>query len=97
VVGTLEVGIIGYYSQRPMLDFAGLIQPEVAQQLKSNTTYEDAALWAVENKRPDYLVLHSGAFPKVERGYVAQHCHLVKQYLKGLYGYTSDMDIYACQ
>ena len=24
-VGTLEVGIIGYYSQRSMVDFAGLI------------------------------------------------------------------------
>ena len=26
-VGALEVGIIGYYSHRSMVDFAGLIQP----------------------------------------------------------------------
>ena len=51
-VGTLEVGIIGYYSQRPMVDFAGLIQPEVARQLRQNTTYDDAALWAAQRYRP---------------------------------------------
>ena len=32
-VGTLEVGMVGFYSQRPMIDFAGLIQPETALQL----------------------------------------------------------------
>ncbi len=40
-VGTLEVGIIGYYSNRPIVDFAGLIQPEVANYLNHGTTYED--------------------------------------------------------
>lgn len=97
LVGALEVGIIGYYSHRPMLDFAGLIQPDIAQQLKFNTTYDDVALWAVENKRPDYLVLHSGGFPKVEQSYVAQYCHLVKRFPKEPYGYSSDMDMYACK
>jgi hypothetical protein len=56
-VGTLEVGIIGYYSQRPMVDFAGLIQPEVAQQLAPGRTYEDSATWAIQTYRPDYVVL----------------------------------------
>jgi predicted nucleotidyltransferase len=32
-VGTLEVGIIGYYARRRMVDFAGLIQPDVALQM----------------------------------------------------------------
>jgi hypothetical protein len=44
LIGTLETGIIGYYAERPMLDFAGLIQPEVARRLGLKTTYEDAAL-----------------------------------------------------
>jgi hypothetical protein len=70
-VGTLEVGLIGYYSQRRMIDFAGLIQPQVSNQLTAQTTYEDAALWAVEPYRPGYLVLHNNLFPRLEQGYVA--------------------------
>ena len=29
-IGTLEVGIIGYFAQRRLVDFAGLLQPDVA-------------------------------------------------------------------
>ena len=56
IVGSLEVGIIGFFADRPMVDFAGLIQPEVAEQFNSETTYEDSALWAVSNYKIDYLV-----------------------------------------
>ncbi|RPI31342.1 MAG: hypothetical protein EHM70_11710, partial [Chloroflexota bacterium] len=56
-VGALEVGIIGYYARRPMIDFAGLIQPEVAAQFKENTTYQDTAVWAFERYHPNYLVV----------------------------------------
>ncbi|NJN65828.1 MAG: hypothetical protein HC884_03485 [Chloroflexaceae bacterium] len=59
-VGTLEVGIIGYYAQRRMIDFAGLIQPEVARHLPGTRTYDDSTLWAFRQFRPDYLVLHHG-------------------------------------
>jgi hypothetical protein len=65
-VGALEVGIIGYYADRRMIDFAGLIQPETAQQLTRTTTYEDAALWAIDRFHPDYLVLTQGQMPRVE-------------------------------
>jgi hypothetical protein len=61
-VGTLEVGIIGYYSQRDMVGFAGLIQPEVARQLTPSTTYEDSARWAIQTYEPDYVVLPRGIF-----------------------------------
>ena len=71
-VGTQEVGIIGYYSQRPMVDFAGLIQPEVAAQLTPNTTYDDAALWAAQHYHPEYLVLQEGGFPVLQQGYARQ-------------------------
>jgi hypothetical protein len=56
-VGTLEVGILGYYGQRTMVGFAGLIQPEVARQLAPDRTYEDSATWAIQTYRPDYVVL----------------------------------------
>jgi hypothetical protein len=65
-VGTLEVGIIGYYAQRRMIDFAGLIQPEVAAHLTPTSTYQDAAIWAVERFHPAYLVLQEQIFPRLE-------------------------------
>ncbi len=78
-VGTLEVGIIGYYAQRRMIDFAGLIQPETALQLTKETTYEDAAIWAVHHFRPDYLILRDGLFTRLERDpAVARSCRRVK-------------------
>jgi hypothetical protein len=96
LIGTLETGIIGYYAERPMLDFAGLIQPEVARQLGLKTTYEDAALWAVEHIRPNYLVLHSGIFPRLEQGFAAKYCNLTKQFQGEKYGYSQNLDIYTC-
>jgi hypothetical protein len=56
-VGALEVGIIGYCADRKMVDFAGLIQPRVAAQFDFGKDYEDAAIWAVETYKPDYLVI----------------------------------------
>lgn len=56
-VGALEVGIVGYYSQRPIVDFAGLIQPEVADQLGPSATYHDSATWAIQTYQPDYVLL----------------------------------------
>jgi hypothetical protein len=96
-VGTLEVGLIGYYSQRRMIDFAGLIQPQVSNQLTTHTTYEDAALWAVEHYRPDYLVLHENHFPRLEQGYAAQDCVVIKRFPGNAYGYSANLDVYACK
>lgn len=61
-VGSLEVGIIGYYAGRPIVDFAGLIQPEVADHLTPAGTYQDSAIWAIQAYRPDYVVLRRDAF-----------------------------------
>jgi hypothetical protein len=61
-VATLEVGIIGYYAQRPMIDFAGLIQPEVARQLGTARTYLGSATWAIQRYWPEYVVMHHDGF-----------------------------------
>ena len=95
-VGALEVGIIGYYARRPMVDFAGLIQPEVAAQLKAQTTYEEAALWAVDNLSPKYLVLQSGVFPRLEADYVSESCAVQKIFRGEKYGYSQDLNVFAC-
>ncbi len=96
-IGTLEVGIIGYYAHRPMVDFAGLIRPKVAAQLTGGTNYEYAALWAVEYYQPQYLVLFQGDFPQLEQGYVAQRCRLGKTLIGNEFNFGRDLSVYDCQ
>ncbi|NCC36695.1 MAG: DUF2029 domain-containing protein, partial [Chloroflexia bacterium] len=64
-VGTLEIGVIGYYSQRHMIDFAGLIQPEVNAIFREGGGYRDAALAALAHHQPAYVVNHEEAFPLI--------------------------------
>jgi hypothetical protein len=96
-VGSLEVGIVGFYAQRPMVDFAGLIQPDLAEQFSLNTTYEDAAFWAVENFTPEYLVLHDGLFNQFEQEYAKPNCVDVKRLKGEQYSYNFDLTIYDCR
>ena len=95
-VGTLEVGIIGYYCQRPMVDFAGLIQPEVARQLDYQTTYEVSALWAIEHYRPQYLVLNPAWFPSLLNKEATSGCREVQRFPGEEYGYDGALTIYHC-
>jgi hypothetical protein len=66
-VATLEVGVIGYYAQRPMIDFAGLLQPETALRFSPSTTYDDAAVWATHTFQPDYIVLQDGTLRQLQQ------------------------------
>jgi arabinofuranosyltransferase len=96
VIGTLEVGILGYYAHRPMVDFAGLIQLDVAAQLAGGDNYQHAALWAVKQYQPQYLALFSGDFPRLEQGYVAGRCLLEETFTGQQYRFDKDLDIYRC-
>lgn len=51
-VGVSEVGVMGYASGRPMVDFLGLIQPDAAAALARG----DPA-WTLQTYQPDYLAL----------------------------------------
>lgn len=95
-VGALEVGIIGYYSERPMIDFAGLVQPEIATRLGKETTYADSALWAAAHYQPATLVIQEGLFPALETGYISQYCGFVKQFPGEPFGYPYNLNIYHC-
>jgi len=96
-VGALEVGIIGYFAHRPMVDFAGLIQPEVARQLNEDTTYDDAALFAASKFKPDFLVLQEGNFPKLDQGFVSPNCQAVTTFSGDQYGYPTNLNVYRCR
>jgi hypothetical protein len=52
VIGVAEVGQLGYYAERTMIDYLGLIQPEVSQAVRRRDIY-----WWLPNFMPDYLVL----------------------------------------
>jgi hypothetical protein len=95
-VGSLEVGILGYYAQRPMVDFAGLIEPSVAEQFNANTTYEDAALWAVDNFNPQYIVLYDGYFRQLEQDLSQKNCEKAKRFKGNQYSFDWNLTIYDC-
>jgi hypothetical protein len=74
-IGTLEVGVIGFYAERAMIDFAGLLQPDVAAVFGPSTTYEDSAQWAIDHYRPDYLVFTGDSLSQTrESASVAEAC-----------------------
>ncbi len=95
-VGSLEVGIIGYYSHRKMIDFAGLLEPSMADIFTSSSTYEDIALWVLENDPPRFIVVHTAFLPKLEQYLVSSQCVRQAHFKGSDYRYESDIDIYQC-
>jgi hypothetical protein len=95
-IGALEVGIIGYYSGRKMIDFAGLIQPSIAEQLAPTTSYQDAASWAIKTYRPDYLILPTAWAGEFSDGAELAACHNIKRFFGDPYGYRGDLIVYHC-
>ncbi len=96
LISSLEIGIIGYYADRRMVDFAGLLQPEVAQRLHNSPTYEDAAIWAATNYSPDYIVLVKGDLRALKQGYLDENCRVDKHFQSNDYGYGAFINVYAC-
>lgn len=95
-VASLEVGIIGYYAQRRMVDFAGLIQPEIATKFSSKFGYEEAATYAFDQYSPDYVVLPDDIFPDFKNESVSPACSPVKTFTASEYGANWDLHIYRC-
>jgi hypothetical protein len=94
-VGALEIGIIGYYSKRTIIDFAGLVQPEVARQMRSDSNYEDTAEWAVSHYKPDYVILQIGGFPDLEKT-LRKQCTQAAYFKASKYDAPWDLIIYHC-
>jgi len=53
-VAVMEVGLIGYYSRRPMIDLLGLVDPPSRRAL-----IHGDILWPIAHYRPEYVVLSS--------------------------------------
>ncbi len=95
-VGVLEVGIIGYYAQRRMIDFAGLLQPDVAAQMKAETTFDDTALWAAQQYQPTYIVQFDGDFLRLQNEFIDPYCQPVQKFRGIEYNFGRDLTIYQC-
>jgi hypothetical protein len=54
LVASIEIGVVGYYSQRAILDTMGLISPAMRGHLSGWT---DTLVYAVTNYWPDYAVV----------------------------------------
>jgi hypothetical protein len=96
-IGALEVGIIGYYAGRNMLDFAGLIQPDLARDMRRATTYDDLALLSAQRRPPDIVITLTGVLPRFERDFIQPHCALLHQLAGSEYAFGADVSIHACR
>ena len=97
VVSSLEIGVIGYYADRRMVDFAGLLRPEVAQHLVNSVNYEDTAAWTVEKYSPDYVVLVKGDLRSLKQGYLQENCRVAEDFQSDTFGYGAFINVYACK
>ncbi len=50
-----EIGILGFYSERKVIDLCGLVTPELSKLLRVGSQ----AVTAIETYSPDYILLHS--------------------------------------
>jgi hypothetical protein len=78
-LGAIEIGILGYYARRPVVDFAGLLQPALAARFTPQMTLEDLASQAIETYSPEYLAIWEGDFPNLENGRLSTYGCLVVQ------------------
>jgi hypothetical protein len=95
-IGALEIGILGYYADRSLIDFAGLLQPETARQLRDAASYDEAARWALERYQPQYTAVQNGSLPGLEQDLHAQGCFVEALFPASGFGTRQPFSIYAC-
>ncbi len=63
VVAANDIGAISYFSERRILDLAGLANPDVVPYLKEHRGIDPAAKAYLRKAQPDYMVLFPRWFP----------------------------------
>ncbi len=58
-----DIGAVGYFSQRPLIDLAGLVTPEIIPMMRD----EAALLEFIQTRQADYLVTFPGWYPDLTR------------------------------
>ena len=67
VVASHDVGALGYFSRRRVVDTAGLVTPEVLDHLQPGVPADDGVLEYLREVRPDYLVIMPTWYPRLTR------------------------------
>jgi hypothetical protein len=78
-----------------MVDFAGLLQPEVAAQMVPGATYDGVAVWSINKYKPPYTVLVRGDLSGLKEEYLEGNCRFVHQFPEEDYD-TMAVEIYTC-
>ena len=64
LIAAHDIGALGYFAQRPLLDLAGLISPDVIPFIRD----EAALANYLDQKEPVYLVTFPGWYPQLTEG-----------------------------
>lgn len=65
VIATHDIGAIGYFSNRKILDTAGLITPEVLNFLEPGVAADRGVLTFLQKTNPDFLVILPNWYPEL--------------------------------
>jgi hypothetical protein len=58
MIATHDIGIIGYYTERPIVDLAGLITPEIVPMMRDQQRMADY----LKAKRVTYVIVYTGYY-----------------------------------
>lgn len=95
-VATLEIGLIGYQAHREIIDFAGLLQPDVIIDAPSGAGYDGAALLAWNRYEPEFVaMLHPGIPTLLDDGRFQDECQIAATFTRP--EIVEVMDIWDCR
>jgi hypothetical protein len=79
VIAASDIGAVGYFSGRRVLDVVGLVTPEVLPYLEPGVPADDGVLAFLRSKRPDYLVVLPNWYPAlVQRTRLLKAVHRIR-------------------
>ncbi len=67
VVATNDIGAIGFFSNRRVIDMVGLVTPGMLERLRRTRDREGAVLDYFRQDRPDFLVIFDDWYPGIAR------------------------------
>ena len=64
VIASSDIGVVGFYTQRFIIDTEGLITPEILGQQRLNSPAKDREVYQyLQEAKPDYLVKFYWVYP----------------------------------
>ena len=85
VLGVHDIGAVGYFTQNPILDLAGLISPDAVPFIRDEIRLGEY----LDSKNTQYLITFPGWYPQLS----ASHSQLFEA-VNSLYPYSDRMSVY---